>query len=383
MKKLNILQVVNSPHWHAISSYALGLSKRLKDKGHKVILVTLPDSLLLKRAKAEGLNVVTNLRLSHYNPFYFITDLGKMIKLLTEEEVDILNVHESQGFIISCLAAKLVKRPIALIRTRGTFMAPKGHFINRYLHNSLTDKVIITSKFMRNICLKHLRGKEDHYQLIYGGVDIDNLIPTQIDLKLKESLGIEKDALIIGIIARFDPVKGYRYFFEAAGKVKSKIEELRLSVTIKLLVIGYEAEFNTGELLTMAENYGVKKETIIIKEWCDLRKILSVIDIGVISSVGSEANSRVLLEYMACGKPVVATKVGVIPEVIEDDKTGYLVLPKQPEIMAEKIVDLLENEEKRSKMGFLARKLVEEKFNEKDLVAKTEKIYYQAKQRIG
>ncbi len=376
-KKLNILHVVNSPWWHAISEYALGLSKGLKAKGYKVIIVTLPDSLLIKRAEAEGLTVITNLRLNHYNPFYFFADLRRMIRLLEEKEIDILNMHESFGFAISCLAAKLAKRPIVLIRTRGTFMTPKGHPLNRYLHNTLTDKVIVTSKFMREKCLKHLKGKESHYLLIYGGIDTENIKSDVPNLALKESLGIESDAVVIGIIARFDPVKGYSYFFEAMGKVKAEVSSWKLASKIKFLVIGYEAEFSTEELLTMAENCGVREETIIINKWVNLSEMLSIINIGVIASIGSEANSRATLEFMASGKPVVSTSVGVIPEIIEDGKTGYLVKPKDTQAMAEALIKLLKNRVKCNSIGSAAQKLVQEKFQEKILVEQTEKVYWQ------
>lgn len=369
------MQVVNSLHWHAISSYALGLSKGLKAKGHKVILVTLPGSLLIERAQAEGLPVITNLRLNHYNPIYFFKDVQRLIKILEEEEIDILNVHESYGFAISCLAAKLTKRPIALIRTRGTFMTPKGHPINRYLHNSLSDKVIVTSKFMQEKCLKHLRGKEEHYELIYGGIDVDKFKVNITKDDLKEKLGIGVDSFVIGITARFDPVKGYPYLFESVAKVRQETK-------IKLLVIGYEAEFSKIDLINMAKKHGIEKDVIIIDKWCNLPELLSIIDIGVIASIGSEANSRACLEFMAEGKPVVATTVGVLPEIFEDNKTGFLVPPKQPEIMTEKILELMKDKEKREEMGRLARRMVEERFSQKNFVSKTEEIYYQAMEKV-
>ncbi|MEW6620406.1 MAG: glycosyltransferase [bacterium] len=372
-KKLNILQVVNSPHWHAISSYALNLSKGLKAKGHKVIIVTLPGSLLIKRAEAEGVPVITNLHLNHNNPIYFITDLRKLICILEEEEIDVLNVHESYGFVISCLAAKLARRPIALIRTRGTFMTPKGHSINRYLHNSLADEVIVTSKFMLKKCLKHLRGKEDHYKLIYFGIDVDKFKVETPKEKIRAELGIAETDFIIGMTARFDPVKGYPYFFETAAKVKNNIEGLK----VKFLIIGYEAEFSKADLMNMAKKHNIEKDVIIIDKWSNLPEILSVIDIGVITSIGSEANSRTCLEFMGAGKPVVATTVGVLPEIIENDKTGYLVQPKDIQAMANVLLDLLENREKLKIIGDNGRKLVNEKFTQDFLVTQTEEIYYQ------
>jgi glycosyltransferase involved in cell wall biosynthesis len=370
MKKLNILQVVNTFKWNAISSYALVLSKGLKNRGHKVLLITLPESRFLKRAKAEGLKVIT-LKLNHNN---FFIALKKMMHLLREEEINILNVHESQGFIISCLATKLVKRPIALIRTRGTPMIPNRDPINRYLYNSLANKVIVTSNFMREECLKRLRGKKDHYLLIYGGVDTKNLKPCEPDLTLKQNLGLEKDAPVIGFIGRFDPVKGHKYFFEAASKIA---KNWKSKPRIKFLVIGYESKFSEIDLLNMAKICCIKEDLLLVTKWVELSKFLSIIDIGVISSIDSEANSRVCLEFMACGKPVVATTVGVIPEIIEDGKTGYLVQPKDVQTMAEIVAKLLKDKQKLKTIGEAARKVVEERFREDNMIKRTEELYYQ------
>jgi glycosyltransferase involved in cell wall biosynthesis len=377
-KKLNILQVVNSPYWHAISGYALSLSKGLAAKGHKVIIITLPNSRLISRAEAESIPVITCLKLNHYNPIYFFTDLKKLIRILEEKEIDVLNVHESYGFAISCLAAKLAKRPIALIRTRGTFMTPKGHPLNRYLHNSLSDKVIVTSKFMLEKCLKHLKGKQDHYKLIYLGIDVDKFKISPTKERIRQNLGISEDDFVIGITARFDPVKGYHYFFEAVGKVKRGAWSVEHRIKIKLLIIGYEAEYSKIDLINMAKKHGIEEsDLIILDSWQDnLPELLSIIDVGVISSIGSEANSRACLEFMAAARPVVATKVGVIPEIITDGKTGYLVQPKDTQAMAEALLNLIKDKGKLKSIGLSAQKLVQERFREDILVNQTEGIYY-------
>ena len=107
----------------------------------------------------------------------------------------------------------------------------------------------------------------------------------------------------------------------------------------------------------------------------DLPSILASMDLGIITSIGSEANSRATLEYMASGKPVVSTRVGVIPELIVEGETGFITEIHDTEAMAEKIKYLILNPEKRKQMGEASRKRIEENFVLNQFGRQTEAVY--------
>ncbi|MFA6749270.1 MAG: glycosyltransferase family 4 protein, partial [Candidatus Riflebacteria bacterium] len=107
----------------------------------------------------------------------------------------------------------------------------------------------------------------------------------------------------------------------------------------------------------------------------DIEKVIADIDIGLISSIGSEANTRAGLEYMASGKPVVGTSVGVIPEVIVDKVTGFVVPHSNSKALAEAILKLVQNNAMRQLMGQSSRHRAEQVFSLKRFAQDMEKTY--------
>jgi glycosyltransferase involved in cell wall biosynthesis len=105
------------------------------------------------------------------------------------------------------------------------------------------------------------------------------------------------------------------------------------------------------------------------------------VDIGVVSSIGSETICRSALEYMAMGKPVVGTTVNAIPEIISDGLNGILVPPRDGVGMGRAILELLENDQKRIEFGKKSRELIEEKFTLDKFASQTEEVYFQALER--
>ena len=146
---------------------------------------------------------------------------------------------------------------------------------------------------------------------------------------------------------------------------------------IEILIVGKEENIKQIELQNLARELDIQKNILFVGYTLNVPEIMDNCDIGVISSIGSEAVSRVLLEWMSTGKPVVATKVGIIPEIVQEGGTGFLVAPNNIEDVADKIIYLLQNEDKLKSMGISARKLIEEKFSEETFIKNTEEIYQQ------
>jgi len=127
-------------------------------------------------------------------------------------------------------------------------------------------------------------------------------------------------------------------------------------------------------LENLRKELGLNENVIFAGNREDIPQILADIDIFVLSSV-SEGFGRSAAEAMACAKPVVATKVGGVPEVVDDGITGSLVLPKNPNALAEAIITLLQNKEKAQRMGQAGRKRVEKMFSLQKNIRQTEEIY--------
>ncbi|MDO8734528.1 MAG: glycosyltransferase family 4 protein, partial [Elusimicrobiota bacterium] len=170
-------------------------------------------------------------------------------------------------------------------------------------------------------------------------------------------------------IGRLDPVKGHKYFLESAASVLKKIPNA------KFLVAGKEENIKYKELKKLAAKLGIEKSVEFLGYVSDVSDFMSKCTLGVIASTGSEAVSRVLLEWMVCGKPVVATLVGCVSEILEEK---FLVSPCNAEALARKTVELLQNPAFAKNAGETNRKKIEEKFNIEKFVTETEKVFYEA-----
>ena len=198
-------------------------------------------------------------------------------------------------------------------------------------------------------------------KLIYNGLDVyrtDFLNKEEARLKLfekasKQSGRIFNAEIIIGTIANFYPTKGLKHLIEATEHFKNKDN-------VVFIVIGDGQERKELELLI--SNYQLQHKVLLLGRIPNADKLLNAFDIFVLPSV-KEGFPWVVIEAMAAKLPVVATKVGAVPEIIEDGKNGFIVEPARPEQIAGKIQDLLNNEYLQQELGIQAHQTVLFKFS--------------------
>ena len=144
---------------------------------------------------------------------------------------------------------------------------------------------------------------------------------------------------------------------------------------VKLVCLGYKSERTVEWIKSEAERLSISDRFIWVDRRDDLPSILSTMDIGLLTSIGSEANSRATLEYMASGLPVIGTAVGVVPELIDDGKTGFVVKPASAEDLADKIKILASDSNLRHQMGNAARKRIDDYFSLSEFGKQMESVY--------
>jgi len=185
---------------------------------------------------------------------------------------------------------------------------------------------------------------------------------------------VEDDEAVVGMIGRLEPVKGVKYFIEAAELVMKKLPKT------KFIIVG------DGSLRTSLEGQAVGAglgKNVIFAGWRDdAAGLIPAFNLLALPSL-NEAVGIVLIEAQAQGVPVVATSVGGIPEVVKDGETGILVGPQDAQGMAAAMIRLLEDEPKRMEMGHAARAWVEGKFRAEDMALKTSALYMQLLKKKG
>lgn len=335
-KKLRILQVVNVRWFNATAWYALHLSRLLKDEGHDVRVLGLKDTASFEKAREMGLEPVP-LDINSLNPIHFGPALAGLVKLLRDFSPDVVNCHRGEGFVLFALLKKM-GFPFALVRTRGDQRRPKKTLLNQYLHNTCADAVVVTNSHMHKVFQNKFVTPSEHLHMILGGVDTATFAYSEEGRKrFRQQYGVTDSEQLVGLLGRFDPVKGHEVLIKAVALLKNRFPNLRL------MLAGADSAITQQEMRAMAEEAGLTG--VVLPGACeDVPACISAMDIGVVASVGSEAIARVALEMISCGIPVIGTSVGVLPDILPGWAT---VSPGQPAALATCLSGLLENEQQK------------------------------------
>jgi len=383
-RKLNILQVVGMTYRGGSGASAANLAKKLLERGHRVIYVCNKHSLGYELLSKNGATLITSVVMTNRarpNIKFikqFLKDVIQIRNLIEREEIDILHVHCSPEYWIGALAYNLSKKKPVFIRTRHIPVPVKKNLLNLYLFNK-TDRVIAVSELIRKNYFNKKGYDESKLETIYDGVDCRRFHPQVCGKRIREEFNIKDDEILIGNIARLEEVKGHIFFVQSIGEVAKKVSNIRV-----LIVGGRDKKFKDEDmerLKGLIKENGIENKVIFAGFREDIENILSAIDIFVLSSIGSEGSSRGTLEAMAMAKPIVVTSVGILPELIEDGKNGFLVPPRNPELMAEAILKLINDQDKARSFGLAAYEKVQEKFTDEIMVEKTIDLYYKVLDR--
>ncbi|MEM3640439.1 MAG: glycosyltransferase family 4 protein [Candidatus Bathyarchaeia archaeon] len=231
-----------------------------------------------------------------------------------------------------------------------------------------SDKIIAVSEYTKKELLEEYQLKANKIKVIYNGVDIDRFRPADNKKRIKQELGLNNDTIIL-YVGRLYSRKGIPILLKAAPFILRKFRNVKFVISGKGLR-------NEKKLKAFADNLKVRDHTLFVGYFPDekLPKLYQAADIFVLPSM-YEGMPFTILEALSSALPVVTTKVGGIPEVIEDGKNGLLIKPLDFLGLADKILFLLENPSFASEMGLSGRRIVEEKFNWQNMARQVLEIY--------
>lgn len=333
------------------------------------IPVVLPEGSLLKEScEAFGARVIEIDAMRDKS--FDVSAVKKLIRVFKEEKPDIVHAHASMS---ARLAAKLCG--IKVVYTRHSVFEPSkkiskgiGKLICGFVNNKTSDRIIAVAQAAKDNLIK-TGVDEKKITVILNGVEPLLRLSEDEKIKLKESLGIGKDEKVISIVARLNPVKGHKYFVEAAQKIKEK------GLKAKFLIAGTgEAEEDIKEQI---KSLNLGDTVKMLGFLSDVSGIMNITDIQANCSFGTEATSLALLEGMSLGVPAVVTEFGGNPGVIKNGKNGFLVPVNDSDALAEKIAELIEDKKLYEKMQAESLLIYKEKFTAKTYAGNIERIYAQ------
>lgn len=227
-------------------------------------------------------------------------------------------------------------------------------FLENYIKIS-EDRVFCVSKAVIN---NFSTIDESHLKLLYNGIDTQPFLQPAYDLKAE--LGIPKDKILIGMIARVNHWKGQSYFLEIAALLKKRYPNLHF-VMAGDVYPGYEYLYD--ELQSQIQRLDLEMTVTNLGFRLDVPEILSGLDIFVLPSILPDPLPTTVLEAMAAARPVIATNHGGATEMVLDQKTGFLIPWDDASTAALAFEKLIESSELRSKMGDSGRDRVSRQFN--------------------
>lgn len=339
---MNILITVSVRWWNANAYHAISLAEALSKQGHHVFVAGDPDYPPTIRAKDAGLQTL-EIRFASINPIILLRDWLKLYTFVKENKIEIIHAHRSEDHLLTAFITKKLKIP--LVRTLGDVRPPKDNWINRWLHLKATNYHISSSDSnLIRYCSTWPSFKPD-YTVIPGGIKKKEIYKIDQNQELLKKFKIPPGSKVVGIIARLSPVKDHATFIMAASLVLEQMPK------VVFLISGIEVEITRKDLKTLSESVNLNSNILFLDRYEPVNELLSVLDVGVIASKGSEVISRIAMEYLATGVPVVTTDVNVLPEIIRHEKNGLVIQPENPYDMAEAIVKILKNDSLKDKIS--------------------------------
>lgn len=307
--------------------------------------------------------------------FYDLIEIVRLAYFMRKNRIDIVHTHLFESNVIGRIAAKLAKVPVTVSTIHNIYHWKKGKgfknrikaLVDKITANYFTDMLIAVSDSVRKYHID-LGFNAKKIVILRNMVDLNEFKPLHNfdPVKKRRELRLDINCPVILNVAVLSEQKGHKYLLKAAKSILTTVPNTQF------LIVG-DGPLK-AQLMSIAKIAGVSDNVTFIGMRKDIPELLSTCDIFVMSSLW-EGLPITLLEAMAMAKPIVATSVGGIPEVIENGKDGILVPPKDPEALADAIIYLLRNKEKAKEMGIAAMKKVEEQYSASVVVRKLEQLY--------
>ncbi len=336
-----------------------------KERFEPIMISILSLTEVGEKIKKSGIPVLSLNAKFKFNPFIFF----RLLSILKKEKPIILHTFLFHTDFLGRIVGKFCKVPIIISSIRNEYIG--GSLRERLLQftDKFADVVVIVSQKVEEKMIKARVVSPQKSIVIYNGIDI-NKFKFQDEEKrkeIREKFNLKESNKVLISVGRLFKAKGYPYLIEAIKILKEKYPE------IVLLILGEGEEREKLEKLIRKDN--LDKNIFLLGRKENVADFLNVADVFVLSSLW-EGFPNVILEAMACGLPVVATNVGGVEEIIEDNVSGFLVEPKNPSALAKKIEFVLNlNSGKRKEIGKKGRKTIEEKFSLGKMIKSYENLY--------
>lgn len=369
-RTIKICHVAMADLWAGAEVYLVTLLRSLQVMpGLAVSAILFNEGRLADELRRSGISIT----IISEDANSAVSILGKLLRHFRANACDVVHTHKPKDNVLGALAG-IISGGSRIVRTlhgapepfQGMKSVKMGfyEFLDRVVIKLMISKVILVSLDLKNCAEKNwgLRRVE----CIHNGIDLASLRSQTARVVKRRELCIDEDEMLIGAVGRLTAVKGHEVLIRAAKLLLSS------GLKIKVMLVG------DGPLLDPlkknADMLGIGKAVLFVGHQENVPDFLEAMDIFALPSL-HEGIPMALLEALALERPVVATRVGGIPEVVVHGVNGLLVNPSDPVLLANSIRELIEDPSKAISFGKAGRVRIEQKFTAELMAARTAGIY--------
>ncbi len=372
---MRILHIITRFDRTGSSGVVCRLARDLKELGHDIFIASGPawdpdfDTRFLTEMGIVIIRIPSLRR--DISPLRDLTAFFKIFKVIKEVRPDIIHTHTSKAGFIGRIAA-------AVARVKCVVHTPHGHVLYGYFGRFTTRVFIclerIATRFSSKIIALTDIEKKEYVQKRIAADNKITVIQCGIDIKgfiagdgkaLRSELGISSYTSLLGWVGRIDPIKGCDVFLKACALISRELPQARY------LVIG--DGILREEMEGLAQSLGLKGSVSFLGFREDMPVVMNSLSL-LVHTPFNEGLGKVLLEAMACAKPIVACAVGGIPEIVTHGLNGLLVPAGDYVSIADESVRILKDKALSERLGKEGRKKAGA-FDNRHMVEKTIKLY--------
>ena len=370
-RKPNVLVMVDSFDMGGAESQTVLLARLLLSDGRYGVHVAClrREGALLPEIESLGLGEIPEFRLTSFYDLNMLKQLRTFRSYLRNHQIDVVHPQSFYTNIFAITGAFLARVParIAFRGDTGGWRSEAQEFVERWSYR-LSHLVHANSDAVKKFLVQQ-GVPERKIMTVYNGLDMSRVMPPPSTTR-EQALalfGLPDNRPLITIVANMrHEIKNHRMFIRMAQRVNEAFPQAAF-------VLAGEGEL-TEEIKALAASAGLADDTFFIGRCDNIAELLFVSDVCVLTS-WAEGFSNSILEYMAAGRPVVATDVGGASEAIAHGESGYVVKSDDDERMAEHVLTLLRDPERARQMGNSGRDRVREHFSDRVQLKNTTAMY--------
>lgn len=366
-----ILHTEASKGWGGQEIRILNEAEGMRLRGHQLFILADPESELLKRANKRGFYTKA-IRFQRRKFYSQVIEVKNFIETMN---IDVINTHSSKDSWIALSSARLAKNKPFVIRTRHLSTPIGKNILTRLLYMHLPHVIITTGEAIRKQMVDINHFNPDKIVSIPTGVDTAFFNPDREYKDIRGELNITQSTPLVGSVSVLRSWKGLDYFVKAIPLILHEIPNARF------IIAGegpYRAKLEEAIRLT-----GESNKIYLLGHREDVADILSSLDILVHPSYANEGVPQTILQAMSMKKPVIATSLDSLAEIVIHGKTGIVISPENFKELAREVVRLLQNRGLAKEMGENGKRLVEIAYSFEGMIDKIESLYREFYKKKG